>query len=115
MTLPRRRKSPSMKVRERPQVRLPAHLKWIRGHECAIAGKHDCEGRIEAAHVRGGTDGGLGVKPSDWWTIPLCSAAHAEQHRTGEAAFQMRYKLNMKATARGLWLRSPVRMKWERR
>lgn len=114
MTLPRRRKAPSMKVRERPQVRLPAHLKWIRGHECAIAGKHDCEGRIEAAHVRTGTDGGLGVKPSDWWTIPLCSAAHAEQHRIGEKAFEERYGIKMMRIATALWMRSPQWVKWNK-
>ena len=95
---PRRRKLGLPKVKERKQLRSPAHLKWVRGHECCIAGRngHQCQGRIEAMHVRTGTDGGMGVKPSDNWAVPGCSAAHAEQHRIGEIAFERKYEINLK-------------------
>jgi len=114
MTLPRR-KPPKMKVREEPQVRCKEHLKWVRGHVCAVAGRrdHQCSERIEAAHVRTGTDGGMSVKPSDCYAIPLCSDAHAEQHRIGERAFELRYGIDMRKIADELARRSPHRRKWE--
>lgn len=110
--IPKRRKPERMGVRASAQLRSPSHLRWVRGHFCAIAGKngHICEGRIEAAHVRTGTDGGMGVKPSDNWSIPLCSAAHIPiQHQVGEAEFERRYGLNMKQIAQALWAKSPHR------
>lgn len=111
--IPRRRKRARMGTREAPQQRSPAHLKWIRGHECAVHGKqgHICEGRIEAAHVRRGTDGGLGVKPSDKYTLPLCSIAHGEQHQIGESAFEKKYGIRMLDIAVKLWLKSPHRQR----
>ena len=54
---------------------------------------------IECAHVRSGTDGGVGVKPSDKWTISLCAYHHRQQHHIGEAAFEARYKIDLKALA----------------
>ena len=81
------------------RIRCPAHLKWVREHACCVPG---CHGRpIEAAHVRTGTDGGTGQKPSDFWTVPLCGTVfgagvaeghHAEQHRIGEPAFERKLK-----------------------
>lgn len=109
---PKRRKAAKMGVKDAPQVRCPGHLKWIRGHECAIASKHDCAGRIEAAHVRSGTDGGLGVKPSDYWTLPLCSDAHRRQHDIGEKQFEREFEINMKDIAKRFAAASPHRFKW---
>jgi hypothetical protein len=105
-----------MGSREPPQLRSPSHLAWVRGHECAIKNcdGHVCSGKIEAAHVRTGTDGGTGVKPSDRYTIPLCGAAHDLQHRIGEPRFERRYRINMKQMADELWLRSPARQRMER-
>jgi hypothetical protein len=34
-----------------------------------------------------GTDGGVGRKPGDRYTVPLCSACHAKQHRVGKLTF----------------------------
>jgi hypothetical protein len=62
---------------------------------------------IECAHVRKGTDGGQGLKPSDRWTISLCREHHAEQHRIGEAAFEKRYGLDLIALAEEFARRSP--------
>lgn len=114
MSLPKRRKRQPMGLREAPQIRCPAHLAWVRGHACSVGGAtgNGCGGRIEAAHVRGGTDGALGVKPSDIYTIPLCSDHHAEQHRIGEAAFCKRHAIDMLAIANGLSAKSPHRTKW---
>lgn len=42
----------------------------------------------EAAHLRLGLAGGIGMKPRDLWTVPLCHQCHARSHRgAGEVAF----------------------------
>lgn len=105
-SLPRRRKPQKMSCNSAPQIRSPGHLAWIRGHECSVQ-QMTCEGKIEAAHVRGGTDGGLSVKPSDCWAIPLCSRHHRLQHQIGEPEFERAYKIRMKEIADALWYLSP--------
>jgi hypothetical protein len=63
------------------------HRNHVRGHACVVC---DAEAPIEVAHVRLGTDGGMGKKPSDFWTVPLCGGpegCHARQHREGERTF----------------------------
>lgn len=112
--IPKRRRHQSMGLREEVQIRCPSHLSWIRGHCCAIDGKngHICSGKIEAAHVRTGTDGGLSVKPSDTFTIPLCAEAHREQHQIGEPAFERKYQFKMLDTANKLSSISPHKHKW---
>jgi hypothetical protein len=106
-TLPKRRKKP----RRRDMNRVPAHLQWIRGHECLVCDQ-ECNGGIEAAHVRTGTGGGMGMKPHDRWTVPLCTYHHSIQHAMGEAAFQAKYKVDMKSVAAKLWQISPAGKKY---
>lgn len=108
-----RRKPPKMGLREAPQIRSEAHLQWLRGFECVAAGHGCCSGRIEAAHLRTGTDGGMGVKPSDIWAFPCCTAHHAEQHSIGEATFQAKYGLDLDAVCKKLAATSPHRWRWE--
>lgn len=120
--LPQRRTRPKMNVRQSAIIRCPAHLAHIRRLECAIFCKmnatkttqHECEGHIEAAHVRTGTDGGTGIKPSDSFSIPLCQRAHRHQHQIGESAFEACWSIDMKAIAAELWKRSPAGIKWRR-
>jgi len=94
--------------RENAGKRSPGHCNFVRSHECCVPG---CDRRpIEVAHVRRGTGGGLGVKPSDKWTISLCGGLeghHAEQHRIGEASFEAKYKIDMKALAEAFAKASP--------
>ena len=122
----RKRKRTKMGVRQPSQLRSLQHLRFVRGHECAIQGKidtgvvpfripHICRGPIQACHVRTATDGGTGVKPSDNFTTPLCADAHAEQHQIGEPAFEKRYGIDMRKIADALWARSPVRVRMERK
>jgi hypothetical protein len=109
--IPKRRKAQPLGVREAPQIRSASHLKWIRGHVCSVCGTSGNMqmGRIEAAHVRSGTDGGTSLKPGDNWTIPLCSFHHQMQHAWGENGFENFHKIDMRAIAQALWLRSPHR------
>ena len=74
--------------------------------------RHDCEGSTEAAHVRSFTDGGMGVKPSDIYSISLCALAHREQHTIGEPAFERKYRIDMRKLAEFFERRSPHRAKW---
>ena len=116
----KRRTRPKMGVREEPQIRCPSHLKWVRGHECACSipvayGTVGwCSSKIEAAHVRTGTDGGMALKPGDNWVIPLCSYHHAIQHKQGEPGFEKTFKISMKSIAMELWLKSPHGIKWRK-
>ena len=103
----RRRKPEKSGIREIPQIRSRAHLQWVRGHVCAID-SDQCEGKVEAAHVRIGTDGGMGVKPSDIYTIPLCHYHHDQQHRLGERSFEAQHKISMLRIAEDLVRRSPA-------
>lgn len=41
------------------------------------------------------------------WTISLCRAHHAEQHRIGESAFEIRYNLDLIALAEVFTQASP--------
>jgi len=88
--------------------RSPAHRAWVRGHACSVCGSTTT---IECAHVRTGTDGGTGMKPSDAWCISLYKECHAEQHRIGEAVFEIKHGIDMKALAREFLAASPHRSK----
>jgi hypothetical protein len=90
--------------------RSPAHRKWVRGHACAACGSQTA---IEAAHVRSGTDGGTGIKPSDRWVISLCKTCHTHQHQVGEEAFEAIHRIDMKAIAAMFFKCSPHRQKLE--
>jgi hypothetical protein len=59
------------------------YLNFIRSQRCCLCGTNE---GVEAAHLRIGSIGdgkpptGMGEKPSDRWTLPLCSKHHREQH-----------------------------------
>ncbi len=90
--------------------RSPAHRKWVRGHHCVGCGS---SAGVECAHVRSGTDGGVGIKPSDKWTVSLCSECHRRQHQIGEPEFERAWGINLKAIAEALYRASPHRRKLE--
>lgn len=92
------------------QRRSPAHRAWVRGFACCACGS---TAAIECAHVRSGTDGGTGIKPSDVWCISLCRDCHARQHVVGEPAFEREHRIDMKALAREFLAKSPHRGKLE--
>lgn len=80
-----------------PSQRLKLHrnkdyLAWIRTQPCEACA---VRGNIQAAHVRKGNGGGMGIKPSDYRTVPLCHACHLRQHQEGEESFwQYAYQLH---------------------
>lgn len=97
MTLPRR----IPKERNRSERwRSQAHCSFVRSHQCCVPGCQDMP--IEVAHVRAGSDAGMGRKPSDWFTVSLCGGPnghHAEQHRLGEISFAAKYRIDLLALA----------------
>lgn len=88
--------------------RSQAHCSFVRSHECCVPG---CTARpIEVAHVRRGSDAGMGRKPSDYFTVSLCGGPeghHSEQHRLGEQSFERRYAIDLLALAREFAEASP--------
>lgn len=102
--LPRR--IPKNSGRADKAKRSPAHRSFVRSHACCACGSMTA---IECAHVRIGTDGGTGIKPSDCWTISLCRDCHARQHQIGETAFEREKNINMKALAQAFVRASPKR------
>lgn len=64
--------------------RSQKHLSFIRKLPCCVC---RVSGNTEAAHVRIGTQGGTGIKPSDEFTVPLCVYCHRKSHQIGERTF----------------------------
>ena len=107
IVLPKR--IPKPEKREK-RFRSPAHCNFVRSHACCRCGSTV---NIEVAHVRCGTDGGMGLKPGDYWTISLCSLCHQLQHQMGEPEFEKRYTIDMKKLAREFVKASPKRRELE--
>jgi len=76
------------------------HLAFVRQLPCVACGK---AAPSEAAHVRAGTDGGVGVKPGDRYAVPLCASCHAKQHRIGELSFWSGLRIDPLNVALRLW------------
>lgn len=73
--------------------RNPDYLEWLRTQKCVVSGK-----KAEAAHhVRLGTNGGQGLKPSDYFCIPLLNEYHTTGlwalHYVGEKTFLEKFNL----------------------
>lgn len=83
--------------RKRPRTLAQDHLKFVRGLPCLICLTRNA---VQAAHLRAGNpvyakrSVGLGEKPDDRWSLPLCAAHHAEQHRGNELAFWKSYGID---------------------
>jgi hypothetical protein len=76
------------------------HLAFVRQLPCVACGK---AAPSEAAHVRTGTDGGVGVRPGDRYAVPLCASCHAKQHRIGELTFWSALRIDPINVALRLW------------
>ena len=53
--------------------------------------------------MRTGTDGGVGMKPTDRYAVPLCAACHAKQHGVGELTFWSRLSVDPLNVSLRLW------------
>ena len=92
---------PVARGKPKPNLRRRAqHLAFVRQLSCVTCGK---AAPSEAAHLRTGTDGGVGSKPGDRYAVPLCTACHAEQHRVGELTFWSELCIDPLNVAFRLW------------
>lgn len=98
------------KGQKRPRKEDGAHLKCIRKLPCCVCGTRTS---VEAAHLRisnralGKAEPGMGAKPDDAWTLPLCAGHHRlspdSQHNVGEQKFWAKHSINPFLTALALW------------
>jgi hypothetical protein len=96
MTLPRRIPKQS---RHSNRWRSPAHRDFVRSHACCFCGSST--NRV-FAHVRIGSNAGMGEKPDDWRGTVLCDGPHSNidqqlgchnrQHVIGERTFWAQYE-----------------------
>lgn len=98
------------KANRTERFKSQSHMNFVRKHACCACGSMV---HIQVAHVRMGTDGGLGRKPSDFWTISLCRDCHDWQHRNSEQALEQKHGIDMKALAREFVRASPKRLELE--
>ena len=100
MPAPRILRSVARRASKSDLRRRVQHLAFVRQLPCVACGK---AAPSEAAHVRTGTDGGVGVKPGHRYTVPLCTVCHAKQHRIGELTFWSALRTDPVNVALRLW------------
>lgn len=98
---PTAKKWPASGKARQNQRRKAAHLAFVRKLSCVACGR--AGETIQPAHVRTGTDGGMGLKPSDRHVVPLCALCHARQHRVGELTFWSALRIEPLDLALRLW------------
>src|SRR5437016_14478019 len=76
------------------------HLGFVRQLPCVACGK---AAPSEAAHVPSGSDAGAGMKPSDRYSLSLCTGCHALQHQFGELRFWSALHIDPLNVAFRLW------------
>ena len=90
----------------RARLRDDKHLAFIRTLPCCACLN---DGPSEAAHIRSGClaidkrETGMGEKPDDKWTLPLCWQCHREQHSMNERDFWEEQKVNPFTLAQQLY------------
>jgi hypothetical protein len=99
-TCPCKRYAPKVSSERRfPKGAAPAYLAWIRRLPCVVS-NHECEGTVEAAHVKSKGAGGC----DEGNTLPLCAGHHYIQHTIGIRSFAVRYEKNLELIAANLLL-----------
>jgi hypothetical protein len=92
--------------RKRPRQENDAHLKFIRTLPCLCCGTRK---NIQAAHIRsasvvyGKRATGIGEKPDDKFSLPVCAAHHQQQHQGNELAFWTARGIDPFKIALALW------------
>jgi hypothetical protein len=93
-------------MNKHPRIHNEAHLDFIRSLPCLITGENTS---VEACHVRFSDarvdkqNAGVGAKPSDIWTVPLCGAQHRRQHTMSEVRFWKEVGIDPIFYALALW------------
>ena len=75
--------------------RSDVYLQFVSSHGCIV-----CRGPSDAHHALGKR--GVGIKPSDFGTVPLCRRHHDELHRVGRRSFELVHRVSLAETALNL-------------
>lgn len=78
-------------------IRCSRHLRRVASCGCAVPGCRLLP--VHAHHDRRDGRGGMGMKPSDFFALPLCYYHHAEGHQHGWEWFEDIYALDLRAIA----------------
>lgn len=78
------------------------YLAWIRQQNCLVTGMDFTETDMVAHHVRAAGGGGMGLKPSDYQTIPLTALQHSFLHQGIEKRFYERFNIDVDMVMRQL-------------
>ena len=90
---------------QRARKRDPAHLARVAQLSCLACGARP----VHVAHIRyadawyGKGITGIGIKPDDKWTVPLCPRCHRDQHSHGERDWWEAHRINPLTVARKLY------------
>lgn len=88
------------------RVKNEAHLAFIRSLPCVICGDNTS---TEAAHIRyadprvAKRPTGIGERPDDKFTVPLCGKHHRKQHGMSERDFWRGHRIDPILVALALW------------
>lgn len=84
------------------RLRSPRHLAWIRTLPCSVPGCK--EEMVQAHHIR--VRAGVGLKPADRSSAPICLIHHSELHQGGHRSFEIKHGVDLSAIAARLWTES---------
>lgn len=84
--------------RQQP-IRSARHMELVRFVGCMVPGCRRRYTDVHAHHIRRAGNSGTGVKPSDEWTMGLCSQHHRELHDHGEATCCARWGIDLMVIA----------------
>ena len=86
-------------------IRSVKHLNYIRSLPCYISEQKPSQ----ACHIRILSDGGTGLKPSDYLTLPFTYQYHKMQTDIGEQTFYEKFDINPFTLAKELVIMSPCK------
>jgi len=86
-------------------IRSTKHLNFIRSFPCYISEQTPSQ----ACHIRILSDGGTGLKPSDYYTLPFIYQYHKMQTDIGEQTFYNKFDINPFTLAKELVIISPCK------
>ena len=69
-------------------LRSKEYLAFVRSKGCLVCGRPS-----DAHHAIGRR--GVGLKPSDYGTVPLCRVHHTDIHRLGKDSFQEEHSIDL--------------------
>lgn len=100
--------APRRKDKHEPRERDEEHLELVRLCSCVGCGRRPAG---EAMHIRltrfGKPITGMGLKPSDRYTLPGCHECHMTSHREGEVTYYEQLGIDPLKTADDLYAASP--------